>query len=132
MAGADSSAGAARAGGLFSSIRKLVATLVAVVSTRLELLANEIHAEGRRLARMLVLGAAALFFLACSVLLFTFLLIAAFWDTHRLLAIGGCAVFYLLIGVTLAALARVHAGAGTRLFEASLGELRKDRDRLSA
>ena len=132
MAGADSTAGAARTGGLLSSIKKLVATLVAVAETRLQLLANEVHAEGLRLTQMLLLGAAAVFFLACGVLLLTFLVIAMFWDTNRLLAIGGFAVLYLAIGAGLAAAARGRAAAGTRLFEASLGELKKDRDRLSA
>jgi uncharacterized membrane protein YqjE len=132
MAGADSTAGAARAGGLLSSIKKLVATLVAILQTRLELFANEVHAEGQRLAQMLLLGAAAVFFLACGVLLLTFLVIAMFWDTNRLLAIGGFAVLYLAIGAGLAVAARGRAAAGSRLFEASLGELKKDRDRLSA
>ena len=132
MAGADSTAGAARAGGLLSSIKKLVATLVAILQTRLELFANEVHAEGMRLAQMLLLGAAAVFFLACSILLLTFLVIVMFWDTNRLLAIGGFAVLYLVIGAVLAFAARGRAAAGSRLFEASLGELKKDRDRLSA
>lgn len=131
MAGADSTAGAARAGGLLSSVKKLVVTLVAMVQTRLELLANELHAERQRIAQMLVLGIAAVFFLAFGFFLLTFLVIAMFWDTNRLFAIGGFAVLYLVIGAALAAAARGRAAAGTRLFEASLGELKKDRDRLS-
>jgi uncharacterized membrane protein YqjE len=131
MAGADRTAGAARAGGLLSSMKKLIATLLAVVQTRLALFANEVHAEGLRLAQMLWLGAAAVFFLACGVLLLTLLVIVMFWDTNRVLAIGSFAVLYLAIGAALAWAARSRAAAGTRLFEASLGELKKDRDRLS-
>ena len=131
MAGEDSTAGAARAGGLLSSIKQLGATLVAVVQTRLQLFANEVHAEGQRLAQMLLLGAAAVLFLVCGVLLLTFLVIVMFWDTSRLLAIGGAAFLYLVIGAVLAVAARGRAAAGTRLFEASLGELEKDRDRLA-
>jgi uncharacterized membrane protein YqjE len=117
---------------LLNSIRKLVATLVAIVETRLKLLANEVHAESLRLAQMLLLGAAAVFFLACGFLLLTLLVIVMFWDTNRLVAIGVFAVLYIAIGAALAAAARARAAAGTRLFEASLAELRKDRDRLSA
>jgi uncharacterized membrane protein YqjE len=131
MAGEDSTAGGARAGGLLDSIKKLAATLAAVVQTRLQLFANEIHGEGLRLAQMLLLGVAAIFFLACGVLLLTFLVIVIYWDTNRLLAIGGFAVLYLAIGTGLALSARGRAAAGTRLFEASLGELKKDHDRLS-
>ena len=130
MAGADSAAGA-RAGGLMSSLKKLVATLVAIVHTRLQLFAVEMQAEGRRLAQMLMLAAAAMFFLACSVLLLTVLVIVMLWDTHRMLAIGGFAGLYLAIGAAFAVAARARAAAGSRLFEASLSELQKDRDRLS-
>ena len=131
MAGADSAAGA-RAGGLISSLKRLVTTLVAIVQTRLELLADELQAERRRIVQMAVLTVAALFFIACSLMLLTVLVIVALWDSNRMLAIGGCAVAYLVIGGGCAMAARRHAGAGSRLFAASLGELQKDRDRLSA
>jgi uncharacterized membrane protein YqjE len=132
MAGDNSSAGSARAGGLLNSLKQLLVTLVAIVQTRLELFANEVQAEGQRLAQMLLLGVAAVFFLACGVLLLTFLVIAMYWDTNRLLAIGVSAVLYLAVGAAFALAARGRAAAGTRLFEASLGELKKDNDRLSA
>jgi len=48
MAGAESAAGA-RADGLLSSLKRLVATLVAIGQTRLELLSVELQAERRRL-----------------------------------------------------------------------------------
>lgn len=131
MAGEDSTAGNARAGGLLSSIRQLIVTLVAIVQTRLQLFANEVHAEGQRLAQMLLLGMAAVFFLACGILLLTFLVIAMYWDTNRLLAIGGFALLYIAVGAGFALAARARAAQGSRLFEASLGELQKDRDRLS-
>ena len=132
MAGRGSAAGATHAGGLLSSIRKLLTTLVAVVETRLHLFANEFHAEGRRIGQLLLLGVASVFFIALGFVLLTLLVIVMFWDTNRLLAIGGFAVFYIVVGSVLAAVARGHATARTRLFEASLGELKKDRDRLSA
>jgi len=131
MAGADSAAGA-RTGGLLTSLKQLVATLVAVVQTRLELLANEVQAEKLRLTQLLLLGISALFFLACAVLLLTVLVVVALWDTHRLLAIGGFAALYLGTGVGFALAARARAAAGTQLFAASLAEFEKDRDRLSA
>lgn len=132
MAGMDAAAGAARARGLLGSIRKLLATLVAMVETRLHLLANEMHAEGVRLGQLLLLGVASVFFLALGFVLLTLFVIAMFWDTNRLLAIGGFAALYLAVGIVLAAVARGRAVARTRLFEASFGELKKDRDRLSA
>lgn len=114
-----------------SSLKKLVATLVAIVHTRLQLLGVEVQAERLRLAQMLMLGAAAMFFLACSVLLLTLLVIVMLWDTNRMLAIGGFAALYLALGAAFAIAARARAAAGSRLFETSLSELQKDRDRLS-
>ena len=131
MAGADSAAGA-RTSGLLTSLKQLVATLVAVVQTRLDLLASEVQAEKLRLARLLLFGVSAIFFLACALLLLTVLVIVALWDTHRLLAIGGFAALYLGMGIGFALAARACAAAGTQLFAASLAEFEKDRDRLSA
>ena len=132
MAGADPTAGAARAGGLLGSVKSLVATLVAVAYTRLQLIANEIHEERLRIQQLWLLSIIAVFFFAFGVLLFTLLVIAVFWDSNRLLAIGGFAVLYAVIGIVFAVAVRNRAAEHTRLFEASLGEFKKDRDRLSA
>lgn len=129
MAGADSAAGA-RVDGLLTSLKKFVATLVAVAETRLQLLAGEVHAESRRLTHLVALGAIAAFFLAGGILLLTLLVIVVFWDSHRLLAIGALTLLYFAIGAGLAAATRCSAAAGSHLFKASLSELRKDRDRL--
>ncbi len=132
MAGENSAAGARRAGGLLGSLKNLVATLVAVAQTRLQLLANEIQEESLRLWRLWLLSIIAVFFFAGSVLLFTLLVIVAFWDSNRLLAIGGFAALYLIIGIVLAIELRRSATVDSRLFEASLGELTKDHERLSS
>ena len=131
MAGADSAAGA-RAGGMLSSVKKLVATLVELAHTRLQLLGNEIQEERLRIQQLLVLAIIAVFFFAPGVLLFTLFLIVLFWDSNRLLAIGSAAGFYLVIGIGFAIAVRNRAARGSRLFEASLGELKKDRARLSS
>jgi len=132
MAGADPAAGNARAGGLLGSVKKLVATLVAVAQTRLQLLANEIHEERSRIQQLWLLAIIAVFFFTLGVLLFTLFVIALFWDSNRLLAIGGFAAFYVVIGIVFAVAVRNRAARGSRLFEASLAELKKDRARLSS
>jgi uncharacterized membrane protein YqjE len=129
MAG-ESEAGA-RSGGLLNSLKQLVATVGTIAQTRLELLGDEIQAEKHRVAQVLLFGAAAVFCLACSLLLVTVLVIVMLWESNRLLAIGGFSVMYLALGLALALAARKRAGAGTNLFQASIGELQKDRDRLS-
>jgi uncharacterized membrane protein YqjE len=131
MAGADTAAGAARAAGLLGSIKALVATLIDIAHTRLQLLGNEIHEERLRVRQLLLLGVIAGFFFVLAVLLFTLFVIVFFWDSNRLLAIGGFAGFYLAIAAGFVIALRSRAATGSRLFKASLGELRKDRSVLS-
>ena len=130
MAGADPATGA-RAGGLFGSMKKLVATLVDVAHTRLQLLGNEIHEERVRIQQLWLLAILGVFFFALGVLLATLFVILLFWDSNRLLVMGGFAGLYLVIGIGFAVVVRNRAASGSRLFEASLGELKKDRARLS-
>jgi uncharacterized membrane protein YqjE len=131
MAGADPAAGT-RAGGLFGSLKRLVATLVDVGHTRLQLLANEIHEERLRIQQLWLLAILGVFFFALGVLLSTLFVILLFWDSNRLLAVGGFAGLYLAIGIVFAVVVRNRTARGSRLFEASLGELKKDGARLSS
>jgi uncharacterized membrane protein YqjE len=67
-----------------------------------------------------------------GVIMLTLLVIAAFWDTHRLLAVGGFAVIYLLAGIAFGAAVIRRASQRSQLFEDSLKELAKDREWLSS
>jgi uncharacterized membrane protein YqjE len=131
MAGEDSTAGSTRAGGLLSSVKGLAASLIAAASTRLQLLANELAAEGLRLRQIVLLLVLAVFFFALAILLLTMLVVVVFWDEHRLLAIGGLAVIYLVASALLVFAANRRGSAGPRPFEATLGELKKDHARLT-
>jgi uncharacterized membrane protein YqjE len=130
MAGEDSTAGSTRAGGLLGSAKGLAATLIATASTRLQLLANELAAEGLRLRQIVLLLVFAVFFFALAILLLTLLVVVVFWDDHRLLAIGSLAAVYLAVSALLVFAANRCRSAGRRPFEATLGELEKDRARL--
>jgi len=126
MAGEDSTAGSASAGGLLASIKGLAATLIAVVTTRLQLFVNELATEGVRLRRIVVLMVLALLFVALGVVLLTLLVVVVFWDDHRLLAIGSLATVYFCLAGAFAAAARRCAAGCPRPFEATLGEFKKD------
>lgn len=122
---------AALPGGLVQSLRKLAATLIAVVQTRLELLVTEIEEERLRVLHLLLWGCVALFFLAFGVLMLTFAVVVLFWDTHRLLVAVLLGAFYLAIGAIFVVVAR-RAARRSRLFATSLAELAKDRERLTS
>lgn len=117
--------------GLAGSIRRLLATLTELASTRLELLANELYEERLRLERMLLYFFVALFCIGLGVLLLTLLVVLLLWDEHRLLALGGLGSLFmgagLLVGFRFYRLSQARTG----LFAQSLAELGKDRERLS-
>ncbi len=132
MAGEDFAAGARRAAGLIGSAKRLASTLLAVAQTRLELFANELHAERLRLLRLGLLACATVFFLVLGIIMLTLLVIVAFWDSGRLLVIGGFAALYLVLGIAFGVTVLARASERTRLFEDSLRELGKDREHLSS
>ena len=116
--------------GLLASIGRLLSTLTEVASTRLELLANELYEERLRVERMLLCFFAALFCVGLGVLLLTLLIVAMFWDQHRLLVLGCLSSLFLVAGALLAAKFYAMSQVRTGLFSASLAELRKDREHL--
>ena len=77
---------------LFDSLRALIATLVAMAHTRVELFGTEIEEELRRVVALLV-GAIAVLALSSLALLFSALVvIVSFWDTHRVAAAASVAI----------------------------------------
>jgi uncharacterized membrane protein YqjE len=131
MAGEDSAAGPARGGGLLGSVKGLAATLIAVVQTRLQLIVNDLEAEGLRLRRMAVLLVLAGVFFSLAMFLLTLCIIIAFWDTNRLLVAGCLTALYFVVSVVLFVLAKRCGAAAPRPFGATLGEFRKDREGLT-
>lgn len=117
--------------GLVQSLRRLAATLVALLQTRLELLATELEEERVRLVQVLLWGCIALAFLLLGVVMLTLFVVVLFWDTHRVLVSGLLAVTFIAIGLAAVAVARSRARARSRLFSASLAELANDREQLT-
>jgi len=119
-----------KAGGLFESLKTLSASIVGIVHTRLELLSTDIAEEREHLITLLVLGLLALFCLGVGVVLLALLIVVVFWESNRLLALGGLTGLFLVTAMGLAWLAMHKARTRPRLFEASLAELSKDRQQL--
>lgn len=118
--------------GLLDSLTTLAATLVAIAHTRLDLLSTDLEEGREQVLSLLVLSLAALFFLGVGVVLAAILLVAAFWDTHRLAALGALAGFFLVAGMAAWGFAMQKAKTKPRLFAASLSELCKDRQQLGS
>jgi uncharacterized membrane protein YqjE len=114
-------------GGLFASLKRLLGTLLGIVSTRMELLANEWEEERMRLMRMFVLALLAVFFVCMAAVLFAIFIVAAFWHDHPLLAISVLSLFFLVMSGLCAISLRHLLHQRPVLFSASLAELRRDR-----
>ena len=118
--------------GLLESLTVLAATLVAIAHTRLDLLSTDLEIDREHFLSILVLILVALFCLGVGVVLVTILLVAAFWDTYRLLVLASLTGFFLVVGIGAWALAMHKAKTRPRLFAASLAELYKDRQQLNS
>lgn len=122
---------AAGSKGLFDSLKGLAASLVAIAHTRLDLLSTDLEEARERLVSVLVMLFVALFCLGIGVVLLALLVVVAFWDSHRLLALTGVTAVFLTGGVVAFGCARHTLRTKPRLFAASLAELSKDRQQLT-
>lgn len=120
----------ARPRGLFDSLKGLLATLIGLAHTRLELLGTELEEQITRLATLLVWSIVALFLMFTAVILSAVAIIVIFWDSNRVLVAAGLAgtVAVLAAGAWLYVLSQLKARP--RMFQSTLDELAKDRERL--
>jgi len=116
--------------GIVQSGRRMLAILIGMVRTRLNLLAVELMEEKSRIWLMLVLTALALIFASMALLMLSLLVIVAFWDENRLHAIAGLLAFYLAAAAASLLVLRHKARIGSPLFSHTLRELSKDTDEL--
>ncbi len=116
--------------GLLARVRAIVSGLLEILETRLELVGADLELQTGRFRVIAALLLAGLLFLALALVFASVLVIAAFWDTHRLAAIAGVMAFHLLAGLACLLALRQRVRNGPRPFEATIGELRRDIARL--
>ncbi|MDP3250711.1 MAG: phage holin family protein [Hydrogenophaga sp.] len=117
---------------LSTSLRGLASTVLELLQVRLELFSVEAQEEVLRVGALMVYGAVAVTFLSLGLTFLALLITVALWDSHRLLALGIFTALFLLTGGVAAWLARERVRNGTRLFSASIEELRQDREDLGS
>jgi len=118
--------------GVVRSARRMLGILVGMVRTRLNLLAVELMEERSRIWLMLVLTGLALILGLMALLTFSLLVVVAFWDENRLLAIGALLAFYVIATAVVLLMLRQKAKVGSRLFASTLRELSKDAEALES
>jgi uncharacterized membrane protein YqjE len=108
----------------------MLATVIALVHTRLELFTTEIEEEIQRAASILLWALVALFFGTLTVLFSAVTVLIVFWDENRVLAAGLITATFLLLTLVFALLARARLKAKPRFMSASIEELKRDRESL--
>lgn len=120
-----------RSTGLFASLRGLLQHAAELAGVRLELLATELQQEKLRVLESLAWLGISLLATAIGLTLSALFLVMLVGEEHRLAALGVLGALFLA-GAWLAwQVSRAKRVAGGAPFEASLAELRRDRDALT-
>jgi len=114
-------------GRLFGAVRRMLATAVAVVHTRAELLTTELQEEVQRAASILLWTLVALFFGALTVLMIAVTVLIVFWDTHRVLAAVLISSAFVAMAAAAALYARSVVRSKPQFLAGTLNELKRDR-----
>ncbi|MEP7245348.1 MAG: phage holin family protein [Gammaproteobacteria bacterium] len=124
----EPSAESPRSAGIVGALKRILATLAALVHTRLELFTTEIEEEIQRAASILLWALVALFFGSLTVLMLAVTVLVIFWDTNRVLAASVITGSFVLLTVVFALLARARLKSKPRFMGASIDELKRDRE----
>lgn len=111
--------------GLFTALKNMIATLVAIGKTRAELLVTELEEEKLRLMTLWSKAIGAAFMLALGVIMAVFCIALAFWE-QRVLVFGLFAALFIGGGLLLIGSIKKQAKQPSKLFRASLAELEAD------
>src|SRR5437764_103417 len=97
MAGASSVPSA----GIMESIRSFLASWIAVIKTRVEIISVEIEEQREWIEQLLLLAVGAAFCMSMGMILLTLFVVVLFWDKHPLAVLGAFTVLYLAVGLVL-------------------------------
>jgi uncharacterized membrane protein YqjE len=114
--------------GFRAAAARLAESVVALLSTRLQLASVEFAEERERTATRLMLLGGGLALLALAAIFASAFVVVLFWDTHRLLAIAAVTIVCAVGGIVLLARARAIGREAPTPFSATLAELDKDRE----
>lgn len=113
---------------LAESVARLAASLLAILQTRVELVATEVEEESLRYFSYLMLSLAAMFCIGIAVVLGVLLAIVIYWDTHRIGILLTLIALFALAGIALAMKLRNRYRLKPRLLAHTMNELSTDRE----
>jgi uncharacterized membrane protein YqjE len=112
---------------LSSALRNLGLSAIGLAQTRIELLATEWEEERARLTRICIALAMMLCFVLLTIVAIGAFIVVAFWDSHRLLALGMVGGSFALGAVVSGLIAASALARKPRLFAGTLAALDADR-----
>jgi len=118
--------------GLFRSLTNLVATLVALAQTRLELLTTELQEEVQRTVGLVIWSFVALLAVMIGLILGGLTIVFVYWDTHRVLAAGLVTAGFFVIAVCACVVLMFKVNSRPRFLDATLTELARDSQSLKS
>lgn len=116
--------------GLLDSLTKVMATVLAMAQTRLELLTTEVQEEIRRGAGALLWAFVALFAAGIGLFMAALALVFVFWDSHRVLVSVLVTLMFFVVALVAVWRLRRMTRSKPRLLDATLSELQQDRTAL--
>lgn len=115
---------------LSGRLHSLLDGALGVGQSRLQLLGVEIEEEKLRIVSLLFNAILAAVLLGAALIFLVITLTVAWWDEHRLLALGLATAALLAGGLLTASRAAGGVRQGSHMFAGSLAELKRDRDAL--
>ncbi|MCL4720891.1 MAG: phage holin family protein [Gammaproteobacteria bacterium] len=116
---------------LLGSLAGVLATIIEIGQTRLELLSVEVREEINRAAALAVWGAVVVLAAGMGILLAGLTVIFAFWDSHRVLAAVLVTSVFLLLALGAGLYLRYQLRSRPPFLGATLDELRRDQAQLA-
>lgn len=117
--------------GTLAAGKRVLVTLMSMLQTRLEMAALELGDEKSRLLSLIFTGLAACMFMGFAVLMGSLLVVAWFWDTHRMASLIGLASVYAVLALVLWRRLQSALEHQPPAFAYTLAELARDRDALA-
>lgn len=115
---------------LAESAARLTATLLAIVQTRVDLVATEVEEETLRYFSYLLLSMAAMFCVGIAVVLGVFLAVLLYWDTQRVGILLTLIVLFGVAGMWIGLRVRSQYRMKPKLLAHTMQELSRDADLL--
>ncbi|MEN9840459.1 MAG: hypothetical protein RL376_259 [Verrucomicrobiota bacterium] len=113
--------------GFLGALRKLCEGLIVSVEQRIALLSAELQEEKLRLIQIFIWISAVVFSGMMAVSFASLLLVYLFWESARLWVLGGLAVFYAGVFLTVLLAFRRYLARQPQPFAATISELAEDR-----